>query len=112
MTSSMSYVPLAMFRRQLTLPPIACLLLPLVTFQRLQPLAMGVCLSMLLATSRRLLVPLATSVCLLMLPAKIRHQLTLPPTIRRLLRPFAMPHPSPAQPAHPPPCWNSTQHPH
>ena len=73
----------------------------LVTFQRLLPVAMIV----------PLLVPPATSVCLLMLPAMIRRLRPFAMTARPR-SPLALPHDSLAQPANPPPCSNSTQHPH
>ena len=93
----------------------------LVIFQRL-PLPVTLQASPMLATSSLLRRPLAMIVCLLVPPATIRHLrvqlaaseclLTLLPTSPRLRSPLALPLDSPARPATPPPCWNSTQHPH
>ena len=71
---------------------------------------MIVCLLVLPAMIRRLR-PLAMTVCPLMPPVTIRC-LRLLATSPRLWSLRALPHSSRAPRAIPPPCWNSTQHPH
>ena len=92
MTSSTSHARLVKIHRPPTLAQIACFLVPLaMTAPLLMPLETIRCRRPL-ATTARLLMPL--------------------PTSPRLQSPLVLPHDSRAQPATPPPCWNSTQHPH